>query len=392
METEEGGKGMIKMFTAFTEEADDVECAVSEILEQLNLDGLSASSAGIIHCHVDFVDGGVAAALGERLPFDVVGCSTSSVSSSGNISPIGLGITVLTSDDVRFAAGVSRPIADDPEGPIAELYGRIIESIPEKPSLLVPFVPFMLNIGGDEFIEKLDGVSGGLPAFGTVASTHEVDLSRNRTFLNGESFHNSLVLLALAGDVNPAFLSVSISPGNILKQKAVITGMERNILRTVNNISAVGYLESIGLIKNGVVSGLESMPFIVYLEDGSQLVRACVGATEEGGAILCGSAPLNSTFALSSMNFDDVVSSTGAKVTEALSLANGRGLLMYSCCGRNWALGVKTMAEHEKVKECVRGAAPYHFTYSAGEIFPERLGDGRTVNHLQNDSLIICVL
>ena len=251
----------------------------------------------------------------------------------------------------------------------------------------------MLDVGGDEFVEKLDVVSGGLPTFGTVATTHEVDLSRSCTFLNGESFRDSLVLLALAGDANPAFLSASISPGNILKQKAVITSMDRNVLKTVNNISAVEYLESIGLIKNGVVSGLAAMPFIVYLNDGSQLVRACVGAaTEDGGAILCASAPTGSTFALSSMNFDDVVNSTGAKVAEALSLAKGRGLLMYSCCGRNWALGVKTMAEHEKVKECVQDAVPYHFTYSAGEIFPERLADGRTVNHLQNDSLIICIL
>ncbi|MDR2779885.1 MAG: FIST C-terminal domain-containing protein [Synergistaceae bacterium] len=383
---------MIKMFTAFTEEADDAEFAVSEILEQLNLDGLLAESVGIVHCHVDFVDGGVVSALGEKLPFDIVGCSTLSVSSSGNISPIALGITVLTSDDVRFAAGVSRPIGDDLDGPLAELYGRLIAPFSEKPSLLVPFIPFMMNIGGDEFIEKLDGLSGGLPAFGTLASTHEVDLSKNYTFHNGESFSGSLVLLALIGDARPDFFSVAISPGNILKQKAVITGMNRNILQTVNDMSAVKYLESIGLVHNGVVSGLESMPFIVYLEDGSQLVRACVGATEDGGAILCGSAPVNSTFALSSMNFDDVVNSTGAKVAETLSAANGRGLLMYSCCGRNWALGVKTMAEHEKVKECVKDAAPYHFAYSAGEIFPERLSDGSIVNHLQNDSLIICVL
>jgi hypothetical protein len=383
---------MIKMLTAFTEEVDDVEFAMSEILEQVNLDGLSANSAGIVNCHTDFVDSGVVAALGERMPFDVVGCSTLSVSSSGNTSPIALGITVLTSDDVRFTAGASPPISDDLDGPIAELCERLVPPTSEKPSLLVPFVPFMLNIGGDEFIEKLDRFSGGLPAFGTLASTHELDLGRSRTFYNGEIFRGSLVLLALTGNAQPSFLSVSISPANILKQKAVITNMERNILRTVNNISAVEYLESIGLIDNGVVSGLESMPFIVYLEDGSQLVRACIGATEDGGLILCGSAPVGSTFALSSMNFDDVVNSTGAKVMEALLLSGGRGLLMYSCCGRNWALGVKTMAEHDKVKECVQDSAPYHFAYSGGEIFPERLSDGRIVNHLQNDSLIICIL
>jgi hypothetical protein len=383
---------MIKVFTAFTEEADDADFAVSEIMEQLDLDGLLAESVGIVHCHIDFIDGGVVAALGERLPFDIVGCSTMSVSSSGQIGQMALGITVLTSDDVRFAAASSRPIADDLDGPVSELYERLTASIPEKPSLLIPFVPFMLNIGGDEFVEKLDELSGGVPAFGTLATSHEIDLDVNYTFHNGESLRKSLVLLALIGDAKPTFLSVSVSSGNILKQKAVITDMDRHILRTVNNMPATKYLESIGIIKDGVMDGIESMPFIVYLEDGSRLVRACVGATEDGGAILCGSAPVNSTFALSSMSFDDVVNSTGAKVEEALALANGRGFLMYSCGGRNWALGVKTMAEHEKVKACVQGAAPYHFVYSGGEIFPERLGDGRIVNHLQNDSLIICIL
>jgi hypothetical protein len=66
-------------------------------------------------------------------------------------------------------------------------------------------------------------------------------------------------------------------------------------------------------------------------------------------------------------------------------------MLMYSCAGRNWCLGMNPLAEHEKVKECL-GDTPYHFAYSGGEIFPSRLADGRVVNHLQNDSLIICIL
>jgi hypothetical protein len=64
---------------------------------------------------------------------------------------------------------------------------------------------------------------------------------------------------------------------------------------------------------------------------------------------------------------------------------------MYSCAGRNWCLGMQPMAEHEKVKECLEDTS-YHFVYSGGEIFPSRLGGGRVVNHLQNDSLIICIL
>jgi hypothetical protein len=133
------------------------------------------------------------------------------------------------------------------------------------------------------------------------------------------------------------------------------------------------------------------MPFIIYLEDGSILVRACFGSSEEGALILGGAVPVKSTIALGTMDFEDVINSTGSKITEALATAKDGGLLMYSCGGRKLALGIYPMAEHEKAKECL-GDRPYHFVYSGGEVFPSRLGNGRVVNHLQNDSLIICVL
>jgi hypothetical protein len=49
-------------------------------------------------------------------------------------------------------------------------------------------------------------------------------------------------------------------------------------------------------------------------------------------------------------------------------------------------------AEQQKVENCIAGAAPYHFAYSGGEIFPEFFSNGKVVNHLQNHSMIICVL
>ncbi|MDR3191912.1 MAG: FIST C-terminal domain-containing protein [Treponema sp.] len=384
---------MLKVLTAFTEEIDVVDLAVREILDQLDLDKkLLKNSLGIIHCFNDFVESGVVKALSERLPFDSVGSTTISASSSSGISQTGLSITVLTSDDVRFICGVSAPITDSVEVPLTELYDRTIAGLSEKPVMLMPFIPFLPSVGGDEFIEKLDALSGNIPAFGTLAISNEPDFSRSYTFYNGEFYVASMALAVLVGNAAPEFLSVSVNEENILKQKAVITGVKRNILETINNMPAIRYLESIGVVKGGDVSGLPSMPFIIYLEDGSMLIRATIGAAgEEGALVLCGAVPLNSTIALATMAFEDVINSTERKVMEALGTAKGRGILMYSCAGRNWALGMQPMAEHEKAKECL-GDTPYHFVYSGGEIFPSRLGDGRVVNHLQNDSLIICVL
>jgi hypothetical protein len=386
-----GGRKMIKMLNAFTDEIDDPETAVTELLEQVDPDNkLLANSVGIVHCFSEFLDSGVVKALSGKLPFDVVGTTTMSLSTSSFISDMGLSLTVLTSDTVKFISGVSAPINDSVDGPLAELYNGIAAA--EKPSLLMPFIPFMITVGGDEFIEKLDSLSGGIPAFGTLAISNEPDYSKSYTIYKGRGYAASMVLLALVGCVDPVFLSVSVNKESILKQKAVITGINRNILQTINNIPAVTYLESTGLVKDNDVAALASIPFVIQLEDGSTLIRAVISSTGDGGVILCGAAPVNSTLALALMSQEEVIASTAGKVQEALEKARGRGILMYSCAGRNWVLGVQILAEHEKVKECIGSKAPYYFVYSGGEIFPSFLDNGSVVNHLQNDSLIICIL
>jgi hypothetical protein len=385
---------MIKMLTAFTEEIDDAEAAVAEILDQLNLgENLLANSVGIVHCSCDFDEGDVVRELCASLPFDVVGCTSLSVQAPGINSQLALVISVLTSDDVRFVSGVSAPISDDMSGPVAEVYERVIGSLAEKPAMIMPFIPFMTTIGGDEFIEKIDDLSGhGIPAFGTLAITSENDFSRVYTIYNGELYPTSLVLLGLIGDVKPMFFSASIAEGNILKQKAVVTEARKNMLKAVNNMPATKYLESIGLSSDGSVSGFEPMPFVVKLADGSMLTRACIGATPDGSIILCGSIPVGSTLAIATMDADDVIASTGGKVKEALKEGNGRCMMMYSCVARNWTLGTKVMAEHEEVDRRIGDAVPYHFVYSGGEIFPAFFEDGKISNHLQNDTMILCVL
>jgi hypothetical protein len=385
---------MIRMFTAFTEEIDDVETAVSEVLNQLELDDrLKSHSVGILHCACDFDESDVVRELCERLPFDVVGCTSLSVQTTGIKSQIALTVTVLTSDDVRFVSGVSSPISDDLNGPVTELYGRVMGNTPEKPAMIMPFVPFMKKIGGDEFVEKLNELSARqIPAFGTVAISGEAGSGRTYTIHNGRFYPTSMVLLALFGDVDPMFFSAAVPEDKILKQKAIVTGIDKNILKTVNNMPAIAYLESVGLAKGGILTGFESMPFVIKLNDGSVLTRACIASTPDGGIILCGSMPVNSTLAIATMGPEDVIATTEAKVREAIAKSGGGNMIMYSCAARAWMLGTKVMAEHDRVDECIGDSAAYHFVYSGGEIFPAFLEDGSISNQLQNDSMIICVL
>jgi hypothetical protein len=385
---------MIRIFTAFTEEIDDVETAVSEVLNQLDMDDrLMSNSVGILHCACEFDESDVVRELCARLPFDVVGCTSLSVQVPGMKSQLALTVTVLTSDDVKFVSGISSPVSDDLNGPVAEAYRRVIESAPEKPALIMPFIPFLQNMGGDEFIEKINELSGRrIPAFGTVSISSEEDFRRVYTIYNGEFYPASMALLGLIGNVDPMFFSAAVPEDKILKQKAVVTDVNKNILKTVNYTPAVSYLESIGLAKDGALTGFESMPFVIKLSDGSVLTRACINPTPDGGIVLCGSIPVDSTLAIAAMGPEDIIATTAEKVREALAKGRGRSMIMYSCVARSWMLGTKVMAEHDKVEECIGDSAVYHFVYSGGEIFPAFLKDGSISNQLQNDSMIICVL
>lgn len=385
---------MVKMFSAFTEQVDDVDVAVAEVMDTLNVGGgiLQQSTIGILHCHADFIETGVVKALCEKLPFDVVGISTTTSASAGIVSSIGLTISVLTSNDIRFVSGISAPVDDDLSGVMGELYGRVVTSNEGKPGLLMPFVPFLLTFGGDEFVAELDKLSGGIPAFGTLSISENLDFSNCYTIYNGEAFGASLALVALFGDVQPAFLTTTINHESILTVAAIVTGATKNILHSINDMPAEDYIESIGLAHKGELNSLSTTPLVINLEDGSVLIRACIMGDGKGGAVLCGHIPVGSHIRFALIEADDILRSAKEKTHAALDTANGRAILMYSCAARIWALGVNNLAELTLIEDIIGDKAPYYCVCSGGEIFPQWLRSGKVVNHLQNNSLIMCIL
>ncbi|GHV39081.1 hypothetical protein FACS189490_02090 [Clostridia bacterium] len=76
---------MIKVFTAFTEEADFADIALEEINEQIKPDtNLRSNSLGIVHWHPDFLTSDVLKAVADELPFPVLGCASCGVAASGH--------------------------------------------------------------------------------------------------------------------------------------------------------------------------------------------------------------------------------------------------------------------------------------------------------------------
>jgi hypothetical protein len=390
---------MIRVLTAYTREIDDIKTATAEILKQLDLEGrLLRNSVGILTFHPDFLETGVVKVVSEALPFDSIGGTTNNVAVSGvmgNLEDPMLIVSVLTSDDVVFRAGVSGAIKDDPQASMRELYSRLAPPSAGKPSLLLMLATISDKVGGDDFVEALDAASGGTPVFGAlVSSPHQPDLACIATCWNGESHTNALVLIAMFGDAKPEFVLSFIPDERVLRQRSIITRSEKNQIQEINGLVPIKYLESIGLVEKdgGSIVDLGSFPAVLTLSDGSQVVRSIYKTTEEGYVLSFGATPQDARVGFSDIDGEFVRQSARETATRIAAAAGGRSALIFSCTARQWALGTRMNMEIEELAGCLDGSLTYYFAYSIGEICPVRNQDGQLVNRFHNFSIIACLL
>jgi hypothetical protein len=313
------------------------------------------------------------------------------VAVDGAMGDLMLALTVLTSDDILFRAGASVPIEGNPKEAVEELYSRLVFPA-EKPSLLIVMAPTLSHIGGDDFVEAIDSVSGGISLFGSLAATHRPDFSGINTCWNGNCYDNAVVLIALLGEVRPEFYLTSIPKDKIIRQRAVVTKAVKNEIQSINGLAPLQYLESVGLAENGSVAGLASFPFVLTLPDGSQMVRSAYEVTAEGSILAAGAVPQSARIDFSDCGAEFVLQSAEEITSRAMIAAQGRSALIFSCVARRWTLGAGPEAEIKKLAELLDDRISYQFAYSGGEICPVKNRDGRMVNRLHNFSLTICLL
>lgn len=390
---------MIKAFTAYTDEVDDIEVAVAQIRERLALDEkLLAHSVGIISCYADFVESGVLQAVSNAMPFDVVGATTLGSMAAEAQDEILLTLMVLTSDDVSFATGLTEPIEEENVEVLREAYRKASEALPEKPALMLSYAPLLMNVGGDFFVKALDEITGGVPNFGTTAVDHHQDYHASAVLFNGQAYPNRYAFILFSGNVHPTFYIASISSEKIFQEKGIVTASQGNQLQTVNNVPVGDYLAGLGLQKNadGSITGINSFPFVMDLNDGAMpIVRVMFALTPEGYAVCGGEVPVGATLSVGSIDGAEVVATTERRLSEALAAGAHQCLFIYSCVGRYFAQGYNPLGEIEAIQSTMQDhAIPYHFAYSGCEICPVSRNDDSpaTMNRSHNDTCVICAL
>jgi len=386
---------MIKTITAYTGEIDFVEEAVNEIAQQLDLaNSLMKNSVGIITCFAEFIDSGVVAAICELLPFDAIGMTCLAAATNGTAEQTVLTVSVLTSDDVNFAASVSRPFDSGFKPQITDVYAEAEAKLGEKPKLVVAILPLTMDFAGDDLVFELDRVSGGIPIFGTLTGDHTMDYHLSQTIYNGESDKRTMAIIAVSGNIEPEYRIAAMPLGAMTKQQLVITKSQGSVLMEVNGRPLSDFYESVGLTKSIEQGGYNALPFAIDFNDGTvPVARGIIATTPEGYAICAGLMPEGATLMMGRLEKEDVIKTSRslAKELAAGSALEGKAALMFSCLGRNNVLGADLLAELEAVETELSAAMPFSLSYSGGEICPVGSADGTLKNRFHNESIIACI-
>ncbi len=381
---------MLKMLTAYTLEMDDPEYALEEIEQQLQCEkNLLAHSAGVLICHPDFIDAGVAQHIAKSLPFEVIGGTSLSNLTTGGDEPLMLSLSVYTSDEISFST-LSVPDLSVP-GAMESAY-RSVARPGEQPALLFTFFPLLMTMGAEQMVLDLDKVAGGAPIFGTVVIDHTPTYSKCFTLLGGEVSQGALRSLLFWGDLQPAFCVSQMSGKYIQKQRAIITKSQGSVLMEVNDVPLTEYLETIGVTRGKATEALGAVPFLVDFGDGTQPVaRGIHTVTPEGYALCGGLMPENATLAIGSVEFEDVLRMTRETIQAALDKGKRQGFLMFPCASHFLVLGADITPQRDILKALTPDSLPYQLCYSGGEVCPVYDKDGKLHNRFHSYSFIACI-
>ena len=383
---------MIKSYTAFTSEIDDIDAAVSKIIEQLQPEkNCLKNTVAIVTCYHEFATGGIIAELHRQLGFPIIGSTSTVIATNSGLGQLDLSMIMITSDDVTLTAACSASLQDGLEAPFEAMYQYALHGHTDNPKLIIGNAPLMLNYAGDHYVQMLDKVSGGVPHFGTMSIDNTNDYSDSYVIFNDKVARDIYAIIVASGNIHPKFLYASFSPQFVLDQSAVITKSEGNLIKEIDGLPAIKYMEKIGLAENGKVGEiLHSIPFVLdYAGEGIPISRVLLSWSAEEYGMCGGLMPEGTKFNLGRWDKSDVLNTTAQTIEDMLKNEDISTLLLYSCLARSYALGADILLETKKINETVADRIPYIFSYAGGEICPSN--NASNANNFHINTVIACV-
>lgn len=397
----------MQAYSAFTSEIDDLEKAVEELAAQIAAQGkLAENSCGIVFCDYDFEVAGLAEALRERFAFPVIGNVGPAVFTRGRNAGGGIAMTVLTADDCWFRVGASGDLTGgNASGEVAGCYGRLADSAPDAPKLVMAFTPCNDRIVDDDVVMTLDRVSHGLPVFGGRACD-DCSFTFGGVIANGRYLWNAAGILLIGGNVNPVFM---VTPPD-----GVLNGFPRKVTRAegckifeVDGKGFVDYLQEFSGVmelSDDARTNFLQTPFLVTRQlPGDDMVSFMLIMRKFSREENCGNflsrvchGDIMQRLVVDPTSIVSSARQAAQKVGFNSSLVSGYRHAVWfciSCCTRYWLSVNDRGAEvRELVANAPEGVKLSGF-YSCGEFCPVRGSNSQRLhNVIHNETMAILAL
>jgi hypothetical protein len=390
---------MIKTIAVSTTEAVDLEFAVNEVNTRINNEGpLLRNSAGLLFCNYEFIKSGMVEALCEKLPFDVIGCTSQVFAVQNAGEEFMLTLMILTSDDTEFSAGLSEPLDQDSGPALENCYRGLFsqDSGGQDPALMLVCAPFLTGLTMNKQVEILDQVSGGIPCFGTVALDITTTVRSPMVIFNGNSHRDRLAMILLRGNLRPRFISHSLPGEPRLKQKFTITEARGNRIFSINNIPAWDYFAKLGLVNlnRDEMQVFYAFPIVVDYDNGEPSKYFIISLIDKEGALVSEQdIPLGGTAVIGTISGEMVLASTRHVLKQLENIPDANGIILLSCFSRVLTLQDPLEEVNLVIKQLRDVPVPFVFFSSAGEIcpVPAEAREGLE-NKFHQFTIIACVL
>jgi hypothetical protein len=381
------------MLTAYTEEVDEVEDGIAELLRQINLGALKKNSVGLVTCHSDFINSAFVGELRKKLPFDIIGMTTITSANRHGQGMFSLSLAVLTSDEIVFETAMAGALdAGSCHDKISAAYSQAAKKLPGPPSLILTFFPFLDDLSGTRMHKEFDGICGGIPIWGSVACSPDVQTGHWFVFRNGDIDRNGLAMVLMHGQVNPEFIVISMPSENIRKTRGQITSSDGCNLREIDGITAIQYMENLGInIRNDIPI---VMPLMVYYEGSAEPVALAIYAVNNDNSLMCaGEVPVGATVAVGDITAESTLASTAECMERIKETGKRGGALFLPCVSRYIMLAPNHEREISLVVEKIENGRlmPFFMAYSGGEICPVKDVAGVLQNRFHNFTFVACI-
>jgi len=384
---------MIQLLTAYTEEVDDVDEGVAEILGQINPGALKKNSVGLVTCHSDFTNSPFIGELCKKLPFDIIGMTTIASANRHGQGMFSLSLSVLTSDEIVFETAMANSL--DPGNcyeKVKTAYSEAVKKLPSEPSMILTFFPFIHDISGTRMHKNFDEICGGIPFWGSLACSPDVQTGHWFVLHNGDIDSKGLAMILLHGQVNPEFVVISLPSENIQKTRGRITGSEGCCLREIDGIPVIKYLENIGITIQKEVP--VAIPIMVYYEGSAEPVALAIYAVNDDESLMCaGETPVGATISIGEITVEGTLASTEECMERVRKTGKSGGALFLPCITRYIMLTPSHDREMSLVSDKMEKGRfmPFSMAYSGGEICPVKDRIGVLQNRFHNFTFIACI-